>query len=155
MSRIGLPVYSNPIEIQSRGRSGLPVSSSPIHIQPKGRSGLPVSSSPIFITTGEIVQLGLKLKLIGQMRDGSQAPLSILNNAIWTVVNPSIAKIEGDELIALAKGTTLVRAEINGIRAEATIIVGDVLRAPTIDTLQLSPKNLNIKVGSMITINTL
>lgn len=65
----------------------------------------------------------MKLTVTGIMSDGSIAPNAKLKNLRWIIQDTSIAKIEGNRIIPVSKGSTKAMANVNGIIAFVDINV--------------------------------
>ncbi|MEQ9501480.1 MAG: hypothetical protein RIT81_31710 [Deltaproteobacteria bacterium] len=75
--------------------------------------------------TPEVLTVGSSATLAatGAYSDGSTRNVTDL--AVWTVDDPAIARIEGDQLVALAPGTTRIEAAALGRRGELTFTIAD------------------------------
>ena len=105
--------------------------------------GLPTFSEPTSIVVTTESTNSIKLALIGTMSDGSPAPLSLLNSAIWTVEDPTICSIYNGIVVPLQSGTTKVYADIGGIKTSFDVMV-DVVADTT---------KLTLSRGSTIEVN--
>ena len=127
---------------------GEPVQSPPIQIYDNSRVGNPEVSSPIYIPDTTLREGLVKFTLIGEMKDGSHAPIDILNTAEWFVDNTEVAEIQDGYLIPKKEGSVLITAKIGDIVATTIVII----KKAQLYAIYASKDIVTISKGSVITV---
>lgn len=96
-----------------------------ININPDIRKVLSfkVEPSTVYLLVDEKEKITYSLDTIGEVND----------EVIWSIKDPSIAKIEKGEIIGLKVGTTTLQGTIQDQKQEIKIIVSDLLTKPTLN----------------------
>lgn len=127
---------------------GEPIQSPPIQIYDNSRVGNPEVSSPIYIPDTTLTEGLVKFTLIGEMKDGSHAPIDILNTAEWFVDNTEVAEIQDGYLIPKKEGSVLITAKIGDIVATTIVII----EKAQLYAIYASKDIVTISKGSVITV---
>ena len=92
----------------------------------------------------------IRLQLIGKMLDGSAAGIDILEEAVWSVSDPTVAMIENGYLVPLTtRGLAIVTATIGSLTASATVVIGELM----VETITTDTTKASGIIGSKFDIN--
>ena len=118
--------------------------------EPMVLNSLTLSSDATTITVGDTTTLSV----IGSYSDGSTK--NVTNDVSFSSSNTSIASISGSTLSALAEGSTIVSATLDGITSNSVTLSVEAQPQPVVlNTLILSIDNTILKVGESATLSVI